>query len=614
MKRISEIYSSYKGILDRAQDEYEQSVKNGAENTKEFYEHFFKDLTVNIGKMLKEGNLVNNITDEIERFFGKRELDFIAVDGSCHKRSSAEFITFYGGAYGSKGVLSLSKDSPSLKYKKWEIEKDVSMVAFIPVPYSKIHEIHDDNVRDTDSTNSPNILAIPESEKMQLTNIHLPIMQLAEVFLAYNSATSSNIDRPNIILIDNNLSNMLGYNDIGVNKIPFIGKLIHGDEQFSRQDVIIAQAHPFNNRLCIPSTKRFTEKSAVIRFLHENSNREINRAELLNIGLDEAAVKRVISKLESDEIIEVTTSNTLRQKLNVYKSWENTKQTFQRICKSIFLDKRENTLKYKASDDDENLSRWMSPNDIRFLITVGVRALIEECWSNKILLTGIVKDSASTYMTKNYLDVCKHCNKYENLSREKLNKLPPTDRLFCELLPYIDDELEGPWGTIEFDSTFMTLRVEENGGAREILGSFEGITRPERLFLRSIGQFYVRRDTVSPLTGHAIFIDRLAFPEFDGKAERLEINNTKLGIVEPFFYLSSDTPNMGQLMTYYLLKTLTRNLFAEVIGYPDPLHKADQGAKSMRNNVGRLIDSSEIRFRTRPLVKTLRDIRRSFGR
>ena len=135
MKRISEIYSSYKGILDRAQDEYEQSVKNGAENTKEFYEHFFKDLTVNIGKMLKEGNLVNNITDEIERFFGKRELDFIAVDGSCHKRSSAEFITFYGGAYGSKGVLSLSKDSPSLKYKKWEIEKDVSMVAFIPVPY-----------------------------------------------------------------------------------------------------------------------------------------------------------------------------------------------------------------------------------------------------------------------------------------------------------------------------------------------------------------------------------------------------------------------------------------------------------------------------------------------
>ena len=100
----------------------------------------------------------------------------------------------------------------------------------------------------------------------------------------------------------------------------------------------------------------------------------------------------------------------------------------------------------------------------------------------------------------------------------------------------------------------MTLRVEENGGAREILGSFEGITRPERLFLRSIGQFYVRRDTVSPLTGHAIFIDRLAFPEFDGKAERLEINNTKLGIVEPFFYLSSDTPNMGQLYDILSIK------------------------------------------------------------
>ena len=252
---------------------------------------------------------------------------------------------------------------------------------------------------------------------------------------------------------------------------------------------------------------------------------------------------------------------------------------------------------------------------MRFLIAVGLRALIEECWSRKILLIGIAKDSASAYLTRNYLGVCRHFEKYPQLSGKKFGMLPPTDRIFCELLPYVDDGLTGPWGTIEFDSTFMTLRVEERGGRGEELGgTFGGITRPECLFLRSIAQFYTRRGAESPLTGHAIFIDRLAFPEWDGGSERIEISDASVGEMRPLFYESNRATNRGQMVTLFLLDTLTKNHFAEMIGYPDPLHKADQGAKSMRDSVRSLLDSSEIKFRSRPLVNTLREIRRSFGR
>ena len=605
MSRISEIYSSYKKSLDQAQDEYEESVKISSANARDFYNDFFKDLIINMGSKLDNHDFVDMIIDEIEVFFGKRELNFIAVDGSCHKHNSAEFISFYGGAYGAKGVLSLSNDGAIVEYKRWEIEKDVSMVAFVPVPYSRILEVENDPNGDN--------FTISESDKIELTSMHLPMMQLAEIFLAYNAATSSNIDSPDIILVDNSLSGMLGYTDFGADKVRLVGSVLSDGMIFSKQDVLVAQAHPFNKEMGVPSSKKFTETAMVIQYLHEHNPDIIDKDRISSeTKIPRSRLDNVISKLARYDIVR-SDAGKIRQNISPYESWEKTKAMFQRICKAIFLDKRENALKHEIMVDGKKTSRWMSPDDVRFLIAIGLRALIEECWAKKILLTGIAKDSASTYLTKNYLGVCRYFGKYPQLSKE-WGILPPTDRVFCELLPYISDDLNSPWGTIEFDSTFMTLRIENQDGKERFGGTFGGITRPECLFLRSIAQFYTRRNTESPLTGHAIFVDRLAFAQWDGAAQRIQISDDTVGDMNPLFYPSKNVLNTGQLVTYFLLNTLTKNHFAEVIGYPDPLHKADQGAKSMRDNVKKLLESSEIKFRSRPLINTLREIRQSFGR
>ena len=91
----------------------------------------------------------------------------------------------------------------------------------------------------------------------------------------------------------------------------------------------------------------------------------------------------------------------------------------------------------------------MSPNDLRFLISVGLRALIEECWRYNVLLIGIVKDSSSRYLTRNYIGVMKHIGKYKDVPKVLL---PWTDRDFLETLPWVDEEINAPWSTIEFDS------------------------------------------------------------------------------------------------------------------------------------------------------------------
>jgi hypothetical protein len=613
--KISDIYTAYKKSLDRSQHDYERSVRDRATNAKKLYDGFFKDLTVNYGKFLKSRVSVMQVTEAIRSFFGGDEINFVAVDGSCDKHESAEFVSFYGGAYGSKGTLSLSKAPPKIEYKKWEIEKDVSMVAFVPIAYSQIDEV-------TDSVYQEKFLS--DSQKIDLANIHLRIMQLAEVFLAYNTATSSLLDHPNLILLDNSVSTMLGSVDLQPDKVQLVGYPF--ERRFlTLEDVAVAQAHPINLRLGIPSAKNFTADYAIISYLHRN--RGIDKVKLGKIesefGIPEGRYHRAgIRRLVERKIITFDESaREITKLIDPWESWEYVKLFFQNVCQRIFLDKSGDALKYPTKDyDGYDVMRWMSPIDINFLIGIGLRALIEACWKNKILLSGIAKDSASAYLTSNYLGVCRLLNVYPELSSNSYGPIPPTDRLFCEVLPYLGSEEEDflcdPWGTIEFDSAFMTLYAKKDDGGKEIItGTYGSIVRPERIFLRSVAQFYSRKRGETIITGHAIFVDRLAYPELDLKySQTLTIEPPQIGRMDLMLFKNKDIFNLGQIITYFLLEVVTRNHFPEVIGYPDPLHKADLGAKAMRDNVKNLLKSSEWRFRSQPLTDTFRTIRQSFRR
>jgi hypothetical protein len=79
------------------------------------------------------------------------EHDFVAIDGTCQKDPFTDFIVFFGGAYGAKGRVSLEGDPPSVKYQRWEIGKDVSMVAWVPVPFAQLSDVTGPNTDETGS-------------------------------------------------------------------------------------------------------------------------------------------------------------------------------------------------------------------------------------------------------------------------------------------------------------------------------------------------------------------------------------------------------------------------------------------------------------------------------
>jgi hypothetical protein len=111
--------------------------------------------------------------------------------------------------------------------------------------------------------------------------------------------------------------------------------------------------------------------------------------------------------------------------------------------------------------------------------------------------------------------------------------------------------------------------------------------------------------------GHVIFVDRLLHPRWDAALcpDDVAVTTDQLGTIRPFLHRDYTVDNPGQRVAMFFLDTLSRNLYPEAIGYPDPLHKADWGAKTVGRRVAQIIADSEIALRSNPLTQAFRTIR-----
>lgn len=603
MSVLSGIFHAFRDALTLSRERYENLYTSRTENTREFYNQFLHQLICPWDQFFNNPNQRRIIKNQIERFFQTTEIDFVAIDGTCRKNPANDFILFFAGAYGAKGRISLQGDPPKIRYEKWELNRDVTMMAQVPVPLAEMSDMSSNDPRET--------FMVSDRERINLSSIHIYLMQLAEIFLAYNVANSSLIDAPKLLLIDQSLSSLMAATAMQPGAVNLVG-YPYDRRNLDIFDITIALAHPFNVPLGIPSNKKFRQYTAIIACFHKANKRVLTIEELCQqLKLDEQELGPGLRYLEQHGIV-TRNGNKINAMHDVKESWEYTVAFFNRLCTRLFIDKDQSALLYDVIDEEsgEHRLRWLSPNDIMFLTAVGLRALIETCWEKKILLIGVVKDSESRYFSRNYLGVMKKTGLYPELADYDYGPLPWTDRILLETLPLIDDNLFAPWSTIEIDSTFMTLRLQDDGKGGRIEGVRGDIVATERLFARSLAQFYLNRSKANPLMGHVVFLDRLLYPAWDSvPQDSIVIIGKTIGQIRPFIHQDAATPNMGQAVMMYFLSTLTRNHFPEVIGYPEPLHKADWGAKTINRRIGRIIDSAELPFRNNAIYRTVRSIR-----
>lgn len=610
MSTISKIFDNYRKALYDSRLRYEDLYKERVKNAQDFYQKFFNKLIKQYKTLFSDLGSLYQIKKHILQFFETDQIDFVAIDGTCSKDPFKDFITFFGGAYGAKGRISLEGDPPKVKYHKWAMNKDVSMVAYIPIPFAQLSDVTDTNLAET--------FIVSDADRIDLSNIQILIMQLAEIFLAYNVVTSSTLESPKLLMMDLSLSSLMASVAAEPNQVHLTGHYPYDRRTIDKADIAIAYAHPFNANLGIPGVKKFKIYSLIVAEFHLNGFQPIDIPRFLTkYGLSEKDISGAINYIERHGIVK-REGKVLKALVDINASWEYVKSFFQNLCQRLFIEKDQSALIYNSPDENGVMRRrWLSPTDIKFLISVGIRALTEECWKRRVLLTGVVKDSNSKYLSRNYLGVAKHLNIYPELSTLQIHQLPWTDRIFLETLPLCDENLDVPWSSIEIDSAFMTLFLyqKEQSNPPYISGVKGTIVSNEKLFARSLAQFFLSRKKSTPLMGHVVFLDRLLYPEWDSKnLDHLVIETNELGKVSLFCCKDSSVPNIGQDIVMYFLSILTRNHFPEVIGYPDPLHKADWGAKSIGKKVKGLINSSEISFRANPLSKTFRTIRDSVRR
>jgi len=612
MSRVSHISKQYHVALAASHDEYEALYRDRGGSTRDFYQKFFHKLVIDFGTRFKTERVRARLQERIEKAIGTNTLQFIAIDGTCRREVFSDLITFFGAAYGARGELVLTGSRHQLRYKRWSLDHDVSMVAWVPIPFARLEEV---------TPGRGEQFLVTEEERVNLSSVHVQVMQLAEVFLAFNTIRSSRIDAPHVLMMDLSPSSVLAsvahsQEKLGLKGYPFDRRAL------TQADITIALSHPFSTDFGIPSPKEMDLYRVLVAELAQAPEAPVDvSAVARRHAVPEGQLLKEAEGLVKRGVLRRSASSppVFDPVVNAKQSWAYTGEFFQNVCARLFLEKDPRALQYNAPDEYGVVRRrWMAPDDIGFLIGVGIRLLIEECWKHNILFYGVVKDSMSRYLTRNFLGVSLETGFHPDLKQLDVGLLPWTDRIFCETLPLIDEELEGPWCTIEFDSAFMTLHREAIAGTSQtrVAGVMGRIVNQERLFAKSLGQFFLKRAKPTPLMGHVVFLERLFSPAWDwpgkdqGPAELL-IDTPELGRFPVYAWRDRDHVNPGQWVMMFLLSVLTRNHFAEVIGYPDPLHKADWGAKTLGRSVSDTIRSSTQLLAARPLSRTFRDIRDS---
>lgn len=602
MQSISKIFDSYKETLDRTYEEQTENIQKIRNKVETFYREFLSQLIINYATEIRDSHKSYIIRESIKEIFNTENIRFVAIDGSSFKDEFPEFIVFYGGAYAVRGTLKLKENPIQIEYEKWNIKYDKSIVAYIPIPYLEL-----------DIENSEDMFFATDQEKTDFLSIHNQLMQLAEIYLAYTFVKNPDTD-VNLLLLDNSLSSIYLSNDVmhklSKNNLKIVGYKFRRTN-LSSADIFISYAMPINENLDIPSCKNFRGEFYIIRKLFDKSEfqnncpfikREKHIKRLIDLG--------VLAEDSNESLIKINPAFGE----NTRESWEFVKDFYEYICEELFVNRNIKVLKAKKEDKEE----WLSSDDIRFLISIGIRTLIEESWKKNVFIVGIAKDSSSKYFTRNYLGVMRQIDIYDF----EPPGIVASDRLILEMLPFIDSTLTSPWSTVEFDSVFMSLHLTKDEEEKIHIEGLRGdiIVPQERLFLRSLSQFYINRSKEHPQTGNVIFIDRVAHPKFD-KEYKLSIKENSIittsrgDNVDPLIFKDKNRTNKIQQALIFIIDTLTKNLFPNIIGYPDPLHKADWGAKSMNKKIRNLIKSSEIKFIADPLKKSLRQKREEgYGR
>jgi hypothetical protein len=364
-------------------------------------------------------------------------------------------------------------------------------------------------------------------------------------------------------------------------------------------DLIIARHHVRNGHLGLPPPRADYLRDALIDLAKRKGSFAVERA-LVEFGIDDAKrTRRVERSLRS-----LVKNAILNEKDGVYtlshryvSCWERIKSLTIEVGDSMFFAEPSETAgTMKIIKDGKE--QWLTTLDIAFLTLFALQMLMEECWKKRILLVGVTKDTAARDFKRQLIPIMHSEGLLRTrVDREALMELPNTDRMILQSASIFNlEQIKPPWSLIEYDSAFRTMLADRENRKGYVSGAIRNKIGLEKAFLKTYVQLSVAKSDPM-LRSNVLLIDRLAYPEYDGKTESTvrfwnELSDGTREPVDVLLYKDKTVPNKLQNLVMSVLVAMAPANIPEAFGHNKALFIADKVAKWNYGQFKRVVDTT----------------------
>ena len=566
----------------------------------------YEDLLANL---IREGVDPKQAYETAKEFFGDTTVRFAGVDGTMYSKPLFDMVIFFGGAYAATGTIRLSESAESeVTYDERTLQRSMGISSVVPIYINEIPDVDTSYAAQEQPSEVNPAKPLTDEEIANNNLIANAIMTFSEYYLAYKIASDPD-QKTHLILMDRSLSTeraSLLYETRKTNfwkaKTALVGCKANGDDiPLDKNDIIIARQHVMNTTLGLPPPRSDYLRTAIICLLERRKALTATQISAAFGATDEKRTRRIESALKSlneRQILSVE-NDTYALEPKYLTSWERIKQVTNEIGDNLFFADApgaETVSSMKILKDGKE--HWLTTVDIAFLTLFVLQMLMEECWRKRLLLVGVTKDTAARDFKRQLVPIMA----WEGLLKTAVNLaalqvLPNTDRMILQSASAFNvDRIVPPWSLIDYDSAFRTILPDRESRRGYVSGAIRNKISLEKAFVKTYMQLsQARSDPL--LRSNVLFVDRLAYAEYDCKPESMksfwnELSDGTREPVETILYVDKSVPNRMQNLMMSVLVAMAPANIPEAFGHNKALFIADKIAKWNYSQFKCVVDST----------------------
>ncbi|MDG6965790.1 MAG: hypothetical protein JRM75_03900 [Nitrososphaerota archaeon] len=527
-----------------------------------------KDCGPEIMALLRFGVDLNAAASTAERFFGTDSIGYLAIDGTNSVDQQLDLIVFYVGAFAYSGTVTFREGGVEVGAPH---AADDGLSASAAIPLSE--------------EDAAQVFGQKRESGVEVDQERLPnaLMHVAEYYLAYRGVSGDSTMK--IVLLDRTLAGDVAHlvwstRDFIRDRQCVLEGIDTPSGRVTALDLELARMLLPNLELATPAPRSQLLKFAAVLALF--SGESLTAAELVDrLGADPKWTDRL-----NDDLIELDkrfggfeqTSPGFRLKPGTSAYWERVLGATLAVAKHVFAPEEGHPLRVKKGVSE----RWVTADDLDFMVLVLIRALTRKAWSDGILPLGFIKDTNAFELVKAVVPILgqagliKSAGRFPNFNSDKM--LLQTNSVVNAA------DIPTPWYTPEIDAAFRTVAPLDGhdlaaAGVR-VNGAFENVIYQERVYLKSYIQLWSSGSTPS-VRSHVFTYDRPVYPGYDHWDEVTLFNKDGPAEVKIHpvlhFLRGSGLTNMVMAM----LTEMGKEVIPEALGHNYPLFLADKKAKSV---------------------------------